>query len=86
MSKIIINEISKFIRLKESEEKAPQPYLTDDIGNQVFPERAKTWTRILNNTSQPTLEEAAHIAHILGKTIDDLFVFESLKTVIANKS
>ena len=46
----------------------------------LFPNQSKTWTRILNNYSQPTLTQAASIAKLLKLPIDGLFEFEELET------
>lgn len=78
MSTILLNEIKRQIIIRYTDDKQRRE-ITERILRTVYHKREKTFTRILNNTSQPTLEEAATIAQILGVTIDDLFQFEKTK-------
>ena len=49
------------------------------IEHSVYNDRHKLWSRIKNNTSQPSLSEAASIAFHLELKIDDLFEFETIQ-------
>lgn len=49
----------------------------------VFPGRSKWLTRILNNTSQPNIEELGVFSRYLEQSIDSLVVFQNTKTASA---
>lgn len=80
MTTIIWNNIEKEIKLRHPGHKTRQLLLTRSLGELIYEGREKTWTRILNNSSQPTLDELSVIARELGKPMDDLVEFSKAKT------
>lgn len=78
MTLVLFNDIQRQINIRHTSSEDRQQVL-DRIRDEVFHSRDKKLTRVLNNTSQPTLEEAAQIAYILGVTIDDLTHFKPVE-------
>jgi transcriptional regulator with XRE-family HTH domain len=74
--KLSHNRIQELIKTKCNWDKDREAYYIEQITMKVYKGSGKLVTRILNNTSQPSLVEAAHIADILDVTIDELVVFE----------
>lgn len=79
MSHILYNDIKKHIVLRYPGRKVKQQALESEIRTDIYKDREKTWTRILNNTSQPTLEEAIGIAQRIGQPMEKLFTFEKVQ-------
>jgi predicted NodU family carbamoyl transferase len=70
MMVIVTNEILRQIHVKHAADAAAE--VLAKIEEVIFFEREKTFTRIKNNKSQPTLSEAALIAEMIGCSIDDI--------------
>ena len=79
MKEILSNSINHTITSQAKGDRHHMQEMISLIRETVFPSMAKKWTRILNNTSQPDLQEAAAIAECLNTTIDDLFTFSEIK-------
>lgn len=69
---IVWNNIAKEIKLRHPNQKTKQLILTNAIERRVYHERKATWTRILNNSSQPTIPELILISEEIGCTMDKL--------------
>ncbi len=75
MKAIIVNQIRQKIWSIAGGQGQHADDLSVSIRDAAFSDRPKSWSRILNNYHQPTLEEAATIAEILNTSIEELFEF-----------
>ncbi len=72
MNKIIWNNIERAIALKFPQDKEEQRLIKFIICDKVFWQNKTRWTRILNNSSQPTMYELILISDILKKPVESL--------------
>lgn len=77
MKQILVNDIKKQVLIKAHQSGKNPKEIIQKIEEKYFSDRPKYFGRLLNNTSQPTLEEAASIAAELDANINDLLVFQS---------
>lgn len=80
MKEIIVNNIQTQVTVYAHQTGKRPKDVIRDIEKTLFRDRPKYFNRLMNNTSQPTLEEAASIAGYLKSTIDQLFVFDEKGT------
>lgn len=79
MKRIIWNNIEKEIKLLHPDNSELQSELIDEIERELFPESKTRWSRILNNSSQPTIHELIVISAKLNKPADRLIESSTIK-------
>jgi hypothetical protein len=72
MSTILWNNIQKEIKLRYPDDITAQQALTSEIEEELFVDRKTRWSRILNNSSQPSLPELIVISQKLSLNPDAL--------------
>ncbi len=78
MQRIIWNNIEKEIKLRHPDSLVLQDNLRDQIEQELFLGSKTRWSRILNNSSQPTLHELILISEILKKPVENLVEYKAL--------
>ena len=73
---VIKNQIKRRLHLYCKGDLDRVDELKEMIEYRLYRGHHKKWMRILNNYSQPTLDEAAFIAYALETNIESLFEFD----------
>jgi hypothetical protein len=78
MDRILSNQIIRCIHIHHPGSQATE--VVQRIRTEVYKDREKTFTRVINNTSQPTLLETITIAKIIGTSVEEIIAVELATT------